>query len=371
MGTVNFETTIDKIVDLQKQVDLSVFKDAESLVNIDDSLATAEASADALGGAAGGQGGTTRTTFLVDDASDYQATIVLAGTSNEGTAPGEDFPAPPPPRVRDEDLPDGETFNGTDIEGGVRTFTIERFLDGGEAALVATNEGDNPDFAAADRLTFNNDDETTSNQAIIYDADGALFDITEGFEDFEGLDLTNPANNIEFTDVIADPGLAGQTVRIEVEFEDADNDVATGRVAVTEDFEPGIAVQVPLGNFTGDIPAPPIGTEIEPGLIQLVDTTDAIDFDELVRIELRILDNLDQDTTLPVQEDFETAGAGATDLSLDDILFNLEFDGGEGAGVLSETDTFAQVSEDGAFSFSEALAASSPVEEANAGNFIA
>lgn len=48
-GTVEFNTTIFKFVDIDKTVDLTVVKDVDADVDIDGRLATAEASADALG----------------------------------------------------------------------------------------------------------------------------------------------------------------------------------------------------------------------------------------------------------------------------------------------------------------------------------
>jgi len=48
-GQVNFETNVLKTVDINKLVNLLVNKDVQSFVNIDDALATAEASADGVG----------------------------------------------------------------------------------------------------------------------------------------------------------------------------------------------------------------------------------------------------------------------------------------------------------------------------------
>lgn len=48
-GTVDFDTDIFKTVNINKVVFLDVDKDVEAFVNIDGRLATAEASADALG----------------------------------------------------------------------------------------------------------------------------------------------------------------------------------------------------------------------------------------------------------------------------------------------------------------------------------
>lgn len=48
-GTVDFDTNVFKNVEILKNVALDVDKDVESFVNIEDYLATAEASADAVG----------------------------------------------------------------------------------------------------------------------------------------------------------------------------------------------------------------------------------------------------------------------------------------------------------------------------------
>ena len=48
-GMVDFNTNVIKFVDIDKTVDLTVDKDVEAFVDIDGRLATAEASADALG----------------------------------------------------------------------------------------------------------------------------------------------------------------------------------------------------------------------------------------------------------------------------------------------------------------------------------
>ena len=48
-GTVEFNTNVIKFVDIDKTVDLTVVKNVDADVDIDGRLATAEASADALG----------------------------------------------------------------------------------------------------------------------------------------------------------------------------------------------------------------------------------------------------------------------------------------------------------------------------------
>ncbi len=71
MGQINFNTNVEKNVDLEKFVFLDVFKDVEADVDIDGRLATAEASADALGAAGNGNGDPIRF-FLLDDFDSIQ-----------------------------------------------------------------------------------------------------------------------------------------------------------------------------------------------------------------------------------------------------------------------------------------------------------
>lgn len=54
MGTVNFNTDVDKTVDITKNVFLTVDKFVTSFVDLQGNLATAEASADAIGANAEG-----------------------------------------------------------------------------------------------------------------------------------------------------------------------------------------------------------------------------------------------------------------------------------------------------------------------------
>ena len=82
MGQVNFNTEIDKNVDIFKVVTLDVFKTVDADVDIEGRLATAEASADALGPVGSGTGDPIRF-FLLDDFDSVQLV--------------EADPAPPPP----------------------------------------------------------------------------------------------------------------------------------------------------------------------------------------------------------------------------------------------------------------------------------
>lgn len=78
MGTVSFNTDVDKTVDIIKNVELNVDKQVNSVVDLDGALATAEASADALaptgGGGGGGPQGLAQLFFLIDGSGSIDAT---------------------------------------------------------------------------------------------------------------------------------------------------------------------------------------------------------------------------------------------------------------------------------------------------------
>jgi hypothetical protein len=355
MGNVNFNTNVRKNVDISKDVDINVDKDVRTNVDLRGSLASAEASADAVGGGGGGGGSTTALDFLLDDFSDLQTTVVNSGTlQNTGTAPGVDFPPP----IFDPGTPDGETFDGTEISpNALRTF--ELFLleppGPGQAALTSGQVGD--------RGTFSNDNETNSNQRVIWT--GGPFEAA-----LADADLTDPANAFIVEDVLFDPGIGEEggpaTFRVELQFEDAQGDLATDSVIFSELIGAPLDLVFPLGVFTGDLPDPPPGTELFAGTGVLQGPVNinnaALDFDQLVRVEMRLLD--DPLSGGPFGSFVPGAGVlavenlstGGTDLSADDIRFVSEEEDGDVFNI-AETETFAQVTEDGAFSFSDALAA--------------
>ena len=78
-GTVEFDTNIFKFVDINKDVELTVFKDVDADVDIEGRLATAEASADALGFNALAE---TDTFAQVDEFGAYAFSESLAATDN-------------------------------------------------------------------------------------------------------------------------------------------------------------------------------------------------------------------------------------------------------------------------------------------------
>ena len=78
-GMVDFNTSVIKFVDIDKTVDLTVDKDVEAFVDIDGRLATAEASADALGFDALAE---TDTFAQVDDTGAFAFSESLAAVDN-------------------------------------------------------------------------------------------------------------------------------------------------------------------------------------------------------------------------------------------------------------------------------------------------
>ena len=80
-GAVNFDTNIVKNVNINKTVFLEVDKDVDAFVNIDGRLATAEASADALGFDALAE---TDTFAQVDSTGAFAFSESLAATDDNG-----------------------------------------------------------------------------------------------------------------------------------------------------------------------------------------------------------------------------------------------------------------------------------------------
>ena len=78
-GAVNFNTNIFKTVEINKFVNLEVDKDVDAFVNVDGRLATAEASADALGFDALAE---TDTFAQVDETGAFAFSESLAATDN-------------------------------------------------------------------------------------------------------------------------------------------------------------------------------------------------------------------------------------------------------------------------------------------------
>ena len=295
MGAVTFSTTVDKTVDISKTVNLTVNKTVAATVDVDGNLATAEASADAVGG--GGNGEPDR--FLIDEFSDPQFILVIGTLPPNGVA----------------DTVSGDDFQGTDIPSvASRTVTVESAA--GSTSITFAQFDDPFEIGAGDVLEFDAGFNSTSDLTVEWTSSVGGFDLLGG---------ADPGNAVlELNDVSTD-----LPVNVEFEFTDTDNDVASVIRTVPGGFV-GEDFDVPLTDFLADAP-------VTPG----DNPNSDLDFDSIVEIELRIL------------------GAQASDTVIDDVLVLVQPERPSG-GALAETDTFAQVTADGAFSFSESLAAFDP-----------
>ena len=104
MGSVNFNTEVNKTVDITKNVFLDVNKDVFSFVDIEGNLATAEASADAVGGGGdpAAQASGSRCRLNIDDYTDTQLATAKRGRGNPNPdidgptrlSPTRKFPGP-------------------------------------------------------------------------------------------------------------------------------------------------------------------------------------------------------------------------------------------------------------------------------------
>jgi hypothetical protein len=329
MGNVFFDTDVNKTVDIFKTVDLTVTKDVFSFVDLTGNLATAEASADAVGGAGGGPGipGTSGT-FLIDDFSDDQLIQVIGTNAPNpvtGTAPGPVFPSP-----------DAEFFDGTAIPDGFRFAELENLA--GSTSTTQATSSDPQNTGQADIAEFNAGANSTSNLTLDWfsDPDGNGINDGDIFAVLPDCALATNAT-LTFTNLSVD---VPDFVTLEFEFTDAQGDSAFTRSVLAAQSIP--ALEINLGVFTGAV-VPPAGVSPAGGVVFVSPDAD-LDFDQITNIELRVI------------------GAQAADVTVDDIEIAWECPPQRAGGNLAETDTFAQVTEDGAFSFSESLAAFDPGE---------
>lgn len=372
MGLVNFDTTVQKNVNLDKAVDLDVDKLVFSNANVQGRLATSEASADSTGGGEGGPGEITTRSFLIDDFDEFQRVVViddLQPNQNTGEAPGD------PPfsqrEVTDPAEPNAENFPFTDTdiaeeEGGqpLRTIVVENIItgDGEDSANLGNVTIDAGGEEPGDSLiSLSTDENTLSNDRITYradiDGDDAFSVIVDCPPQF--FDLANTQNRL----VLEGADFGGLeidgTLRVEVAVTDSDNDTATLAAYSTPDFPPDQDLELPLGLFTGQVDLADAGEEIFPGFFSVGQDTANINFEQIVNIEFRVLGDPRQfpDSPFPLAPG-EIPTPDAFDVDFDNFRIETICERGQG-GNLAETDTFAQVDDFGAFSFSESLAASS------------
>lgn len=311
MGTVNFNTEVTKNVNLDKDVTLDVVKNVNSNVNINGNLATAEASADAVGTGAGE--GTDDFTFVIDTFDNVPAQEVIGGETDT--------------RVPFE----------SDIPNGQATVTVTTLAGADEQNVSRANS---PEGSSVGQ--FSSEVTASADFSLEYTSLDGAFELLPDGRDPEDCIVTI---DMVINDVGTLPdGSPAPFTPLFITLTDADGDQATVNLAIPSIAPPGEDVELSLGLFTGataEDPADP-----------LPDAPNAdLDFSTITSILAQV----------PGEFDFDGDGTGeivtATDLQVDNI--EIFCPGQQAAGNLAETDTFAQVTDTGAFSFSESLAASS------------
>ena len=250
MGQVNFITDIDKDVDINKDVFLDVLKTVNADVNIQGRLATAEASADALGPVGTGNGGPF--TFVIDDFDSPQ----LVEADPDETNPNSDSAAMFPTET---DLPNATRNVEVNVVSGQGTSTFE-------SDCVVPDIADDGGLAC-----FSNDTGNQGRFEIDYDFDGPV-DVLHG--------ALLATATLGLTTAGSDDGEI-----VNVEFEDADGTRSRVSIEIPEDTEetPG-DFEVPLADFNN------LANIINPG------GNNEIDFDQIVDIDIIVEEELDSDT---------------------------------------------------------------------------
>jgi hypothetical protein len=250
----------------------------------------------------------------------------------------------------------------------LRTIDVENFAlpAGGFSQSFSTTSINASDNGLAQ---FSSDDNTNGNSRVTWEADidgdGIYGEPEDAFAVIpQGASLADCLLVVSQTSIDPGPEVMGEdyTLRVEFEFEDADGDVATGAVAMGDLQDQDLAFS--LAEFVVPGLAPPPGTDLLPGpgeVYEVDHITADIDFQNIVRMQLSVLGEVNAATSdIPLNLAFENPANEAYDGAVDDIYIFCP--GQREGGNLAETDTFAQVTEDGAFSFSESLAAFDPAE---------
>lgn len=355
MGLVNFDTDVVKTVDITKTVDLNVSKTVEAFVNIDGKLATAEASADAVGGGNGPGNGIPPSS---DDPLAVTPNTDANALADEILGPGVERTSP-------------ATFIGGNIQGG--TFT-----DGGDIGLQAGIVFSSGDVSELEGFNANiglpeiRGDGGSSDNPLSTDvgtpgdpdvADAVDVDVDETFDaaglefDFQLVDAGGmpTSGDISFRFVF---GSEEYIDFIESDFNDAFVLLIDG-VNLAEIGGDPISVNTVNDQENADAYRNNIDGEDTDGTpIPSLDLS--VQLDGLTTVLTASITGLDAGP-----HNFKVAVADVSDAILDAAVF---IEKGSFTSIsppsptLAETDTFAQVSEDGAFAFSESLAASSGPE---------
>jgi hypothetical protein len=382
MGNVTFVTDVDKDVDIDKDVDLTVDKEVQAAVAISGNLATAEASADAIGGGDGGGSGTSPQfgSFLIDDFDLNQAIFDTGESITPGGASSDELL----PNPEDTDIPDDAN----------RELFVLTLSDGSRADIISNALGDM-------ELNVDNDASAFANAFDQYTSSVGAFDPTPLVGNAQILangDDGIPDDFIDVTIASFNQGTAADgddaTARVSIVVVDGDGDIALASAVLTDSFSSEILIPSPLENYLDETRADPPGSVIPgsggaivnlgfeddadgdgnvPGGGGADDPEGGLDWDDIESITLIIEDRPGETPGLPGgiqttdffafnEEVEETRSVSGTDLELDQIEIETFLPGEPGQGLLAETDVFAQVTSNGAFSFGEALAASSDFE---------
>lgn len=262
MGQVNFDTDIEKNVNINKTVFLDVFKTVDADVDIQGRLATAEASADALGAAGNGTGDPI-TLFLLDD------------FDSEQLIPAD--PSPPPPDAMNPNsgcvdlLPTESDFP----DGTERCVTVN-VTSGTGTSVFESGAGSLADFS------------NPSGNAAVF---SLLYDLTST------TDVLNGANEATAFLHISEAG-SDLGEELDITFIDSDGTSAT----VTLMIDPGTSMdpetfEVPLSNWQA---------------VASGGADDFLDFTAIDEFRLEISDETEADTFLDLVEikDFAPGGGG-------------------------------------------------------------
>lgn len=377
MGNVNFNTNVLKNVTIDKTVQLNVDKAVLSTVQLTGNLATAEASADAIGGGTqNGGGGFTKETFTVDGFDDTQ---IVNANALVGPNPASDGPL---------------ALAASDLAGVSRTLYAEVLSANTGAADLGIN---NPQ---ASKLDFSASNNAFVNAYAYYDGAGT-FDPFPGVDnddiiaDFAGAtSLDDICFTYGFDDIDFDPGTgadgASATVRVSIIVGDSDGDIAISTVAFVpgadgagfQDLDLTATVATLIDDSGAIAPGTQIATDANGAGIVVIGNNDdvdgdgnpaepgnatgGVDFNDLLFFEILLEDDPTTATGVNgfASGDFfavdsvidENPSIDGTDASVDDFVWTRCVPDNE-YGLLAEVDTFAQVDDTGAFAFSESLAA--------------
>jgi hypothetical protein len=348
MGNVFFDTDVNKTVDIFKTVDLLVTKDVSSVVDLTGNLATAEASADAVGGTGGGSGTSFPAVDFIIDTYDTDAEVI------GGADPGNEE------RIR--------PFVVTDIPSGNKDVTVLTISGNNDQNVARALDVPDGMGGIVSRGQFSSEVSASADYGIVYSSGGAGDPFNNPFDGNDEVgapfvivpaDRPGGIADCLFTAeaVINDLGtiIAGDTAPftpVELAFTDADGDRASVNLALEAIAPFGVDVEIPLAAWLG-------GPDVEqPGnSFEFADEKNPLlDFDAIVAFEIIVRGEFDFDGD--GTEEINTA----FDIQVDNIVIECPEIRRGGGGNLAETDTFAQVTEDGAFSFSESLAAFDPFE---------